>query len=148
MTRGARLVQDGGPHGMSAFLAAIPALPTGDLARAAAFYRDALGFTVRHQETEFAVLVREEVELHLWLAADASWRSRTGASPVCSGAESFLAGTASCRVRVTGVAALYAQLEPLGVVHPNGRLEVKDWGDREFAVRDPDGNLMTFFEPV
>ncbi len=133
---------------MSAFLAAIPALPTGDLVHAAVFYRDVLGFMVRHQEPEFAVLVRGEVELHLWLAADASWQSRIGASPVCTGAESFLAGTASCRIRVTGVAALYAKLEPLGVVHPNGRLEVKDWGDREFAVRDPDGNLITFFEPV
>lgn len=133
---------------MGAFLAAIPALPTGDLPRAVAFYRDALGFTVRHQEPEFAALVRGEVELHLWLAADATWQGRTGASPVCSGAESFLAGTASCRIRVTGVAALYAQLEPIGVVHPNGCLDVKDWGDREFAVRDPDGNLITFFEPV
>ena len=29
-------------------------------------------------------------------------------------------------------------------IHPNGRLEVKPWGQKEFAVLDPDNNLLTF----
>jgi catechol 2,3-dioxygenase-like lactoylglutathione lyase family enzyme len=32
------------------------------------------------------------------------------------------------------------------MVHPNATLEDKPWGTREFAVLDPDGNLITFYE--
>lgn len=63
-------------------------------------------------------------------------------------AESFIAGTASCRIQVAGGEELYAVLKPKGVVHPSGTLENEPWGDREFAVSDPDRNLVTFFEPL
>lgn len=29
-------------------------------------------------------------------------------------------------------------------IHPNGHLEVKPWGQKEFSVLDPDNNLLTF----
>ncbi len=29
-------------------------------------------------------------------------------------------------------------------IHPNGPLEIKPWGQREFSVLDPDTNLLTF----
>ncbi|MBC5841606.1 VOC family protein [Flavobacterium sp. F-380] len=29
-------------------------------------------------------------------------------------------------------------------IHPNGALETKPWGQREFALLDPDNNLLTF----
>jgi hypothetical protein len=29
-------------------------------------------------------------------------------------------------------------------IHPNGDLETKPWGQREFALLDPDHNLLTF----
>lgn len=29
-------------------------------------------------------------------------------------------------------------------VHPNGHLQTKPWGQREFALLDPDNNLLTF----
>ena len=29
-------------------------------------------------------------------------------------------------------------------IHPNGHLESKPWGQREFALLDPDNNLLTF----
>ena len=29
-------------------------------------------------------------------------------------------------------------------IHPNGLLETKPWGQREFSVLDPDNNLLTF----
>ena len=73
---------------------------------------------------------------------------RAGTSPVVSGAESFIAGTASCRIQVVGVNDLHAELQPLGVLHPNGQLADQPWGTREFGVLDSDGNLLTFFERV
>ena len=29
-------------------------------------------------------------------------------------------------------------------IHPNGDLQVKPWGQKEFSVLDPDNNLLTF----
>jgi hypothetical protein len=67
--------------------------------------------------------------------------------PICSGAESFLAGTASCRIQVSDVDALFAELQSAGVLHDVSRAGVTatDFGTREFSTLDSDGNLLTFF---
>lgn len=31
-------------------------------------------------------------------------------------------------------------------IHPNGLLELKPWGQKEFSILDPDNNLLTFGE--
>lgn len=128
-------------------LQAIPALPVRDMARSVEFYRDTLGFEVLHRDTGFAILRRDAVDLHLWAASDEGWRAREGgAVPVVSGAESFIAGTASCRVAVQGVDELHRVLSPLGILHPNAPLRDQWYGTREFGVLDPDRNLVAFFE--
>jgi hypothetical protein len=33
-------------------------------------------------------------------------------------------------------------------IHPNGALETKAWGQREFALLDPDNNLLTFGQSI
>jgi catechol 2,3-dioxygenase-like lactoylglutathione lyase family enzyme len=126
----------------------IPALPVRDAEAAVAFYRDRLGFEVLHHDGGFAVLLRDEAVLHLWEAGDESWRARDASErPVRSGAESFLAGTASCRIEVEDVDALFAELSEVGVLHPvsKGGVDDTDFGSREFATLDLDGNLVTFF---
>jgi len=77
---------------------AIPALPVRNVELSIPFYRDILGLTLRHHDRGFAIFQRDMVEIHLWQADDESWRTRTASEPVCSGAESFIAGTASCRM--------------------------------------------------
>jgi catechol 2,3-dioxygenase-like lactoylglutathione lyase family enzyme len=135
----------------------IPALPVSDAAAAAEFYRDRLGFDVVHHDGGFAVLARDDSVLHVWEASvlhvweagDESWREHDSLeSPVRSGAESFLAGTASCRIRVEGLDDLYAELRRSGVLHPVSAEGVSDVGTREFAALDVDGNLITFFQWV
>jgi catechol 2,3-dioxygenase-like lactoylglutathione lyase family enzyme len=127
----------------------IPALPVRDVKAAVAHYRSHFGFDAPHVESDFAVLVRDQAVLHLWSAYDEDWHSRDDLSeePVCSGAESFLAGTASCRIEVEDVDALFLELEPHGVLHEVSREGVSstDFGSREFATVDLDGNLLTFF---
>jgi catechol 2,3-dioxygenase-like lactoylglutathione lyase family enzyme len=126
----------------------IPALPVRDAATAVAHYRDRLRFEVLHHDGGFAVLQRDDARLHLWEASDTSWQDRaTLERPVCSGAESFLAGTASCRIEVTDVDGLYDELRAAGVLHPVSRDGVTDtdFGTREFAALDADGNLLEFF---
>jgi catechol 2,3-dioxygenase-like lactoylglutathione lyase family enzyme len=130
---------------------AIPALPVRDAARAVEFYRDKLGFGVAHRDGGFAVMTRDEVVLNLWEASDESWRERaTGERPVQSGAESFIAGTASCRIMVDDVDGLYAELRGADVLHPVSRDGVvdTDFGTREFSALDLDGNLLGFFRWV
>ena len=129
----------------------IPALPVREVEAAVGFYRDRLGFEVLHQDDGFAVLGRGDAVVHLWQAGDESWRERGSLEqPVRSGAESFLAGTASCRVLVDGVDELYEELSPQDVLHPVSRdgVTTTDFGSREFATLDADGNLITFFEWV
>jgi catechol 2,3-dioxygenase-like lactoylglutathione lyase family enzyme len=127
----------------------IPALPVRDVPTAASHYREHFGFETPHETADFAVLGRDDAVLHLWGATDVDWRSRQNLTerPICSGAESFLAGTASCRIEVADVDALYVEFEREGVLHDvsRGGVDETDFGTREFATVDLDGNLLTFF---
>ncbi|MDF1721723.1 MAG: VOC family protein [Minwuia sp.] len=131
---------------MPEFVAATPAFAVQDIDRAIAFYRDNLDFTPDAQGPGFAVLQRNRVFLHLWLSDDTSWKKRTGQNPIISGAESFLAGTVSCRIEVSDIDDLFASCTSKGIVHPNGPLKHAVHGAMEFAILDHDGNLITFFE--
>jgi catechol 2,3-dioxygenase-like lactoylglutathione lyase family enzyme len=128
----------------------IPAMPVRDMPEAVAFYRDRLGFEVLHHDGGFAVMCRDEAVVHLWESSDETWRERGDVreQPICSGAESFIAGTASFRVQMTGVDELYEEMTDAGVLHPVSQdgVDDTDFGTREFATLDQDGNLVTFFE--
>ena len=125
---------------------AIPVLPVVNMDEGARFYRDVLGFSIIHQKTGYCVLSRDRIQVHLWGATDESWRTREEGEPIESGAESFLAGTHSCRIEVEGVDELHRELEPKGIMHSNAPLRTRPWGAREFGVIDLYGNLITFFE--
>ena len=136
---------------MSRLSQTIPALPVHDAAAAVGFYRDRLGFDVLHHDGGFAVMCRDEAVVHLWEAGDESWEKRDSIErPVRSGAESFIAGTASCRIVVVGVDELYAEMQKSDVLHPVSKdgVDDTDFGTREFATLDQDGNLVTFFQWV
>jgi catechol 2,3-dioxygenase-like lactoylglutathione lyase family enzyme len=130
----------------------IPALPVRDLSKAVAHFRDRVGFTALHVEDTFAVVQRDDARIHLWQASDEGWTSREDLRerPVDSGAESFLAGTASCRIETDDVDGLFVELAAAGVLHPTSRDGVTetDFGTREFATVDTDGNLIEFFRWV
>jgi len=127
----------------------IPALPVRDVTGAVAYYRDRLGFEPVHVDSGFAVVQRDDARIHLWHAGDTSWSERQDLlqRPVASGAESFLAGTANCRIETEDVGDLYAELEAKDVLHPVSRNGVTntDFGTHEFATVDADGNLIEFF---
>jgi catechol 2,3-dioxygenase-like lactoylglutathione lyase family enzyme len=132
---------------VTVFAATTPALPSADVERSVAFYRDVLGFELVHSDDGFAIVRRDDATIHLWGATDESWHDRSDwKRPILSGAESFIAGTASCRVQVSGIEELFAVCDARGVVHPNGRIHDTSWGTREFGVLDPDGNLIGFWE--
>jgi catechol 2,3-dioxygenase-like lactoylglutathione lyase family enzyme len=123
---------------MVTFQAATPALPVRDVPRAVTFYRERLGFVPLHEDRDFSVLRRDSVEVILWEANQ----------PTVPGAEPHLAGTASCRIQVSGLRELYASCQAQQVIHPNGALTRQPWGVDDFSVLDSDGNLLGFYEPV
>ncbi len=48
-------------------------------------------------------------------------------------------------IRTNTIDAFYQTLlDKKTRIHPNGPLETKPWGQREFSVLDPDNNLLTF----
>lgn len=110
-------------------LSAIPVLPGLDFEESAAFYPEKLGFAVCFRDDECLVVQRDSVRLHLWACEDPG-----------------LPGMTQCRLVVRDVASLYAELEPKGVIHPNGHLEDKPWGFRELTALDPSGNALVFVE--
>jgi catechol 2,3-dioxygenase-like lactoylglutathione lyase family enzyme len=136
---------------MSTFKKSIPALPVVNIKKAVDFYESKLGFKARHQEGGFAIVVRDSVEIHLWQACDKSWRFRLWwiFRPIQSGAESFIAGTASCRIEVNGIDELYEEYKAQNILH-KVHPEIADqyWGHRDFNAVDLYGNLLTFYQEI
>lgn len=134
---------------MPTFTAGVPVMPASDVVKISHFYATHLGFEIVVIEDGFTVLKRDAVYLHFWQADDESWKQRfkdrPDDHPICSGAESFIPGTASCRIEVTEIDELYEECNQAGIVHPNGHIRDEDFGQRTFAVLDPDGNLTAFF---
>jgi len=52
-------------------------------------------------------------------------------------------------IRTNNIEAYYKLLlDCKTVIHPNGPLEIKPWGQKEFSVLDPDNNLLTFGQSI
>jgi hypothetical protein len=48
-------------------------------------------------------------------------------------------------IRTNDIEGFYkSMLEHKTEIHPNGKLQTKPWGQKEFALLDPDNNLLTF----
>lgn len=128
----------------------IPAFPIRDIENALQFYRNKVGFDVLFSNDNYAVLRRDDAELHLWKANDMKWKFRRFLlirKPIVSGAESFLPGTHSCRIKVQGIDELYSELREKDILHKvHNTIILTNWGTREFHIVDLYGNLITFFE--
>lgn len=52
-------------------------------------------------------------------------------------------------IRVENIENLYRSfIESKIEIHPNGKLEIKPWGQKEFSILDPDNNLLTFGQSI
>ena len=110
---------------------AIPTLPCRSVKDTLAFYRR-LGFEgeILGFGDSYAILRRGTVELHFFTHDQ------------LRAAESF----AGCYIRVSDAASIYkvfaaAKLPSKGIPRQDV-IEDKPWGMREFAIVDPDGNLL------
>jgi len=128
----------------------IPALPVHNIDKAVRFYETKFGFINKFNDTSFAKLVRDEIEIHLWAACDKNWKWRSVllfVRPIWNGAESFIAGTHSCRIQVVEIDKFYNEFKQSEVLYNSKTyIEKTDWGTMEFPTLDLHGNLLTFFE--
>ena len=52
-------------------------------------------------------------------------------------------------IRTDDIDGLYKSLVEKKVnIHPNGHLQNKPWGQKEFSLLDPDNNLLTFGQSI
>ena len=109
---------------------AIPILPSRSLNDTLAFFKR-LGFDGRiHTHGNYAILTRGAVELHFFIHRELRPEQ----------------SSAGCYIRVSDVENFYqafasAKLPRKGRPRQDA-LEDKPWGMREFAIVDPDGNLI------
>jgi hypothetical protein len=116
----------------SHFIAATPVLASLDIVRSIQFFVSQLSFTeIYAEQGAYGIVSSGKVNIHFWACSDASIPKATG-----------------CRVQVTEIMELFEHCHRIGIVHPNAPLKETPWGNLEFAILDPDNNLVTFHEPV
>jgi catechol 2,3-dioxygenase-like lactoylglutathione lyase family enzyme len=102
-------------------------LQVGDLEASVKFYRDTLGFEENFRFGEYAGMHLGELEVHL--CVHTTWKRPVGGGSVsifCDEVDQYWS-----EVRERGANVLW---EPVD----------EPYGMRDFAVSDPDGNLLTF----
>ncbi|HEY4241550.1 MAG TPA: VOC family protein [Kofleriaceae bacterium] len=117
---------------------ATPILFVRDVAAASAFYVSKLGFAsdfVYGSPPFYGSVSRDGASLHLRLV------HRTNFAELAADEESLILAT----IEVPDVDALFAELAARGVDFPQPLVD-QPWGGRDFHVRDPDGNCLSFVQ--
>ena len=109
----------------------IPKLPMRDKLRTKEFYLDQLSFEMLADYGDYILIKKEGIEIHFF--------EFTALDPTENYGQVY--------IRVSDVDKLYKFfLDNAVPIHPNGPLEAKPWGQKEFSLLDPDNNLLTFGE--
>jgi len=110
-----------------------PKLPMRDKAVTRDYYVNRLGFQQIGNYEDYLMVRKDQVELHFFLFRDLKPGENYG----------------GVYIRTNNIEQLYQELLDRQVpIHPNGPLATKPWGQKEFALLDPDHNLLTFGQGV
>jgi catechol 2,3-dioxygenase-like lactoylglutathione lyase family enzyme len=113
----------------------IPKLPMRNKAATKDFYLSQLGFAdIGSADYDGYLLVRKDnVEIHFFEFRELDPKENYG----------------QVYIRVDDIETLYkSMLDNHNNIHPAGHLQAKPWGQKEFAMLDPDNNLLTFGESI
>ncbi len=107
----------------------VPVLASLNLNESISFYTKQLGFIQELVTDNYAIVSRNQTELHFWL---------------CS--ERHIAENTSCYIRTSNIDDLHKELVDKGLnLKPP---IVQPWGMKELYVIDPHGNLLKFGQTV
>ena len=112
-----------------------PKLPMRDKAVTRAYYVNQLGFKVfgSADYDDYLMLENDQVQLHFFAFKALDPKQNYG----------------QVYIRTDNIDQYYNSLLENGTkIHPNGPLQTKPWGQREFALLDPDSNLLTFGQAI
>ncbi len=112
-----------------------PKLPMRDKVLTKNYYVNQLGFQVvgEHDFDGYLMVYKDHVQLHFFEFKDLVPTENYG----------------QVYIRTNDIDALYQSFLAKKIsIHPNGQLEIKPWGQKEFALLDPDNNLLTFGESL
>ncbi len=112
-----------------------PKLPMSDKTETRNYYVNNLGFKEVGTTSYDAYLMVEKdgIEIHFFEFKDIN----------------ALDNYSGIYIRTDDIDALYQSfLQQNIAIHPNGHLETKSWGQKEFSLLDPCGNLLTFGENI
>lgn len=108
-----------------------PKLPMRDRRKTRDYYENKLGFSyIGSDEFEFyLILQKDKIQIHFFEYKRLDPKENYG----------------QVYIRTNDIDKLYQTfLDNQVLIHPNGHLETKPWGQKEFALLDPDNNLLTF----
>ncbi len=117
--------------------AAIPVLPAADAVESLHWWTSVCGFQEIFRDRTpptYVGIARGEACLHISGTTDKTLARQVGDQTMV-------------RLAVKGIEAIYAEYQERGgKVHPNGPLQTKPWGTKEFSAIDPNGVCVTFQE--
>jgi uncharacterized glyoxalase superfamily protein PhnB len=116
---------------------ATPVLPAADAAESLHWWTEVCGFKETFRDAtppNYAGINRGDAYLHIAAMTDKSLARKVGDQTMV-------------RLAVQNIEAMYAEYQKRGgKVHPNGPLQTKPWGAKEFGAIDPNGVCVTFQE--
>jgi len=108
-----------------------PKLPMRNKAATLDFYINKLGFqrTGKEDFDGYLMVRKDHIEIHFFEFKALDPNENYG----------------QVYIRTNDIDPLYQTLLDQKIaIHPNGPLEIKPWGQKEFSLLDPDNNLLTF----
>lgn len=97
------------------------------------FYINKMGFTEISDYGDYLIIKKDNIEIHFFKFKELDPKENYG----------------QVYIRTNDIDSLYQALMDNNVnIHPNAPLQTKPWGQKEFALLDPDNNLLTFGQSV
>ena len=112
-----------------------PKLPMRNKALTRDFYLNKLGFRELGSTDydEYLMVQKDNIEIHFFEFKELDPKENYG----------------QVYIRTDDIDTFYQTLLDKKItIHPNGPLQIKPWGQKEFSLLDPDNNLLTFGQGV
>ena len=118
----------------SEFLSIAPVIPSADIERDVAWYREKTGFETVFHDNMYAAIRRDDIWIHL------QWHADTDDDP--------LLGGSVVRIFVANARKLFDEFVARGTVRPDKFRENTAWQTHEFGFHDLNNNAVFIVEDI